>query len=206
MLSTGISGLYIGSYVGIAPIDDPEIAVFVMLDEPMSGRYYGSAISAPVASKIMADILPYLGYEPQYTEEELSKISVSVPDATGIEIETARDRITSAGLAYKVVGNGTTVLRQLPKAGDSVYNGGTVILYTDDVENSTTTVPDLTGLTATEANLAAAKAGINIEFSGDTSSSNLKSYSQSVPAGETVPMGHIVTVSFRNEGEADLAD
>lgn len=206
MLATGIEGLYIGSYVGIAPIDDPEIAVFVMLDEPMSGRYYGSAISAPVASKIMADIMPYLGYEPQYTEEELSKISVSVPDAKGMEISAARERITSAGLAYKVVGNGANVLRQLPEAGNSVYNGGTVILYTDDVENSTTTVPDLTGLTATEANLAAAKASINIEFSGDTSSPNLKSYSQSVPAGETVPMGHIVTVSFRNEGEADLAD
>lgn len=206
MLATGIDGLYIGSYVGIAPIDDPEIAVFVMLDEPMSGRYYGSAISAPVASKIMADIMPYLGYEPQYTEEELSKISVSVPDAMGMEISAARERITSAGLAYKVVGNGANVLRQLPEAGDSVYNGGTVILYTDDVENSTTTVPDLTGLTATEANLAAAKANINIEFSGDTSSPNLKSYSQSVPAGNTVPMGHIVTVSFRNEGEADLAD
>lgn len=206
MLATGIDGLYIGSYVGIAPIDDPEIAVFVMLDEPMSGRYYGSAISAPVASKIMADILPYLGYEPQYTEEELSKISVSVHDVTGMEIEKARERITSSGLAYKVVGNGSTVLRQLPEAGESVYNGGTVILYTDDVENTTTTVPDLIGLTATEANLAAAKAGINIEFSGDTSSPNLKSYSQSVPAGDTVPMGHIVTVNFRNEGQADLAD
>ncbi len=206
MLETGIEGLYIGSYVGIAPIDDPEIAVFVMLDEPMSGRYYGSAISAPVASKIMADIMPYLGYEPQYTQEELSKISVSVPDVSGDEIESAKEQITSAGLAYKVVGNGKSVLRQLPTAGESVYNGGTVILYTDDVENTTTTVPDLTGLTATEANSAAANAGINIEFSGDTSSPNLKSYSQSVAAGETVPLGHIVTVNFRNEAEADLAD
>ena len=67
--ATGNSHLYIGSYVGVAPIDDPEIAVFVMLDEPTGANYYGGVISAPVGSKVMADILPYLGYEPQYTAE-----------------------------------------------------------------------------------------------------------------------------------------
>lgn len=206
ILSTGNSRLYIGSYVGIAPIDDPEIAVFVMLDEPAGVNYYGGVISAPVGSKIMTDIMPYLGYEPQYTAEELEKISVTVPDVTGEEISAAKTRINSSRLAYKVIGNGDTVLKQLPEAGYSVYNGGTVILYTEESEIQTTTVPDLTGLTASQVNTVAANAGVNVEFSGSVTSSTTLSYSQDINAGETVSLGQIVTVYFRDEASADMVE
>ena len=197
--------LYIGSYVGIAPIDDPEIAVFTMLDEPTSGRYYGSLISAPVSSKVMADIMPYLGYEPQYSEEELKSISVSVPEVVGATVDIAKSEIVKSGLNHKVVGTGDTVTKQLPAAGSSVYNGGTVILYTDDRESETTTVPNLIGLTANEVNRVAAAAGINIEFSGNTTSASLKAYNQSVAEGTQVAKGEIVTVYFRDEETVDLA-
>ena len=206
ILTTGNSHLYIGSYVGIAPIDDPEIAVFVMLDEPTGANYYGGLISAPVGSKIMTDILPYLGYEPQYTDEELEKISVSVPDVTGEEVSKAKQRINSSKLAYKVIGNGETVLKQLPEAGNSVYNGGTVILYTEESEAQTVTVPNLVGLTATQVNAVATNAGINVEFSGNVTSSTVLSYSQSIAEGESVSMGQIVTVYFRDEASADMAE
>ena len=206
ILSTGNSHLYIGSYVGIAPIDDPEIAVFVMLDEPAGANYYGSIISAPVGSKIMADILPYMGYEPQYTDEELKKISVSVPDITGEKISAAKTRVNSSKLSYKVIGNGETVIKQLPEAGSSVYNGGMVILYTEESEAQTATVPNLIGLTASQVNSAAAAAGINVEFSGSVSSSTVLSYNQDINAGETVSLGQIVTVYFRDEASADMAE
>lgn len=205
MLSLNVKGLYIGSYVGIAPIDDPEIAVFVMLDEPMSGRYYGSAISAPVGSKIMADILPYLGYEPQYSAEELEKLAVKVPDITGSELMKAREQLSALNLSYKIVGSGSTVTSQLPAAGESLYKGGTVIIYTDTSEEESATVPNLVGLTATEAATAAANSGVNIVFAGNTSSSDLKSYSQSITAGTKVKLGEIITVYFRDDGNADLA-
>ena len=204
--ATGNSRLYIGSYVGIAPIDDPEIAVFVMLDEPTGANYYGGVISAPVGSKVMTDILPYLGYEPQYTEEELKKISVSVPDVTGEEITAAKTKINSSKLSYKVIGSGQTVVKQLPEAGNSVYNGGMVILYTEESESQTATVPNLIGLTASEVNTAAATAGINIEFSGSMSSNTVLSYAQDIAAGETVPLGQIVTVYFRDEASADMTE
>ena len=206
ILSTGNSHLYIGSYVGIAPIDDPEIAVFVMLDEPAGANYYGGIISAPVGSKIMADILPYMGYEPQYTDEELKKISVSVPDITGEKISAAKTRVNSSKLSYKVIGNGETVIKQLPEAGSSVYNGGMVILYTEESEAQTATVPNLIGLTASQVNSAAAAAGINVEFSGSVSSSTVLSYNQDITAGETVSLGQIVTVYFRDEASADMAE
>lgn len=206
MLESGTKGLYIGSYVGIAPIDKPEIAVFVMLDQPTSGRYYGGAISAPVGSKIMNDIMPYMGFEPQYSEEELSRISVSVPDVKGLELAAAKERISSGNLSYKVVGSGNTVINQLPAAGTSVYNAGTVILYTDESEQLTTTVPNMVGMTASQVNAAAASAQINVEFLGNTSSNAITSYNQSVAAGESVPVGQVVTVYFRDENAAAQAD
>lgn len=199
ILTTGDKGLYIGSYVGLAPIDNPQIAVLVMLDEPKGEKYYGGAICAPVGSKIMADILPYLGLEPQYTEEQLKKLAVTVPETVGDDITTAKGKITTAKLTYRVVGSGTAVTRQLPEAGNRVYNGGTVILYTDGTENESVTVPNLIGCTATEANTAAVSAGLNIEFSGNTTSSGLKAYKQSIAPGETVPAGSIITVYFLDE-------
>ena len=206
ILSTGNTRLYIGSYVGVAPIDDPEIAVFVMLDEPTGANYYGGVISAPVGSKVMTDILPYLGYEPHYTEEELEKISVSVPDVTGEKIEAAKTKINGIRLSYKIVGSGDKVVKQLPEAGNTVYNGGTIILYTEQGDTQNATVPDFTGLTVNQVNSAAASAGINVEFSGSITSSEALSYNQDIAAGESVPMGTIVTVYFRDEASADMAE
>lgn len=204
--ATGNQRLYIGSYVGIAPIDDPEIAVFVMLDEPIGANYYGSVISAPVGSMVMADILPYLGYELQYTDEELAKISISVPDVVDEEIAAAKAKINNIGLSYKVIGAGEKVVSQLPQAGSSVYNNGTVILYTEQSESQTVTVPSLVGLTVSEVNNVAAASGINVEFSGSVTSSTVKSYNQDTQPGETVPIGQIVTVYFRDEASADMAE
>ncbi len=205
ILETDNKSLYIGSYVGIAPIDNPEIAVFVMIDEPTSGRYYGSIISAPVGSRIMSDIMPYLGFEAQYSEDELKKLSVSVPDVVGKELDEAKSVINDNKLSYKIVGNGDKVTKQLPAAASNVHNGGTVILYTDNTTSEKTTVPNLVGLTANEVNNAAANAGINIEFSGAITSSTVKSYRQSIEAGSEVALGEIVTVYFRDEETVDLA-
>ncbi len=203
ILETGDSYLYIGSCITVAPIDDPEIAVFVMLDEPKGDKYYGGIISAPVNSKIMTDVLPYLGYEASYTEDELKKLTVSVPETVGSTLEEAKAKVNASKLQHQVVGSGDTVVRQLPEAGNQVLNGGIVILYTEDSGDKNVTVPQLVGLTATEANSAAAKAGINIEFSGNTSSSGLTAYKQSIEAGQSVEAGTIVTVYFRDDSTVD---
>lgn len=200
---TGDNYLYIGSCATVAPIDDPEIAVFVMLDEPKGSNYYGGVISAPVNSKIMADVLPYLGYEPSYTEEELKKLAIEVPDMVGLGVDDAKGKLTTAKLQYKIVGSGEKVIRQLPEAGNKVISGGVVMLYTEQSENTTVTVPDFRGLTATEANTAAANAGVNIEFSGNTATGGLKAYNQSVAPGTSVEAGSIITVYFRDETTVD---
>lgn len=204
ILQTGDKRLYIGSCATVAPIEKPEIAVFVMLDEPKGEKYYGGAISAPVNSKIMADILPYLGFEPSYTEEQLQKLAITVPDTVGSAIADAKGKITTQKLEYKVVGNGEKVVRQLPAAGSKVISGGVVILYTEDGAAVTkATVPNFKGLSATEVNAAAAKAGVNIEFSGNTSTGGLKAYKQSVEAGKEVDAGTVITVYFSDDNVVD---
>ncbi len=201
--ATGDKYLYIGSCVTVAPIDKPEIAVFVMLDEPKGSNYYGGVISAPVNSKIMADVLPYLAYEPSYSDEELKKLSIEVPDTVGDTVEKARGKVTAKKLEYKIVGSGEKVIRQLPEGGSKVVNGGTVILYTDKTSDKTATVPDFKGLTATEANKAAATSGVNIVFSGNITTSGLKAYNQSITKGTKVDAGTVVTVYFRDESTVD---
>ena len=174
-----------------------------MLDEPKGDKYYGSMTSAPVNGQIMSDILPYLGYEPSYSADELKNLTVTVPEVTGSMLSAAKTKITNAKLKVQVVGEGEKVIRQLPESGNQVLSGGVVILYTGNDENKSATVPNLVGLTATEANTLAASAGINIEFSGLTTASGLKSYKQSIESGTQVNAGTIVTVYFRDESGAD---
>ncbi len=201
--ATGDNYLYIGSCMTVAPIDNPEIAVFVMLDEPKGDKYYGGVISAPVNSKIMTDVMPYLGYEASYSEEELKNLTVSVPETINVALDTAKNKISAAKLQYQVVGKGDTVIRQLPEAGSQVLLNGVVILYTEESDDKTVTVPNLIGLTATEVNKKAAAAGINVEFSGNTTSAGLKSYRQSIDAETAVGAGTIVTVYFRDDSAVD---
>ena len=203
ILATGDNYLYVGSCVSVAPIDDPEVAILVILDEPKADKYYGGVISAPVNGKIMTDILPYLGYEPSYSEEELENLATSVPELVGDTVDNAKAKLSSVKLHYQVKGNGDKIVKQLPEAGNRILSGGVVILYTEDTGDQTVTVPNLVGLTANEVNTVAAQSGINVEFSGNTTSSGLKSYNQSVAAGTTVSAGTIVTVYFRDESAVD---
>ena len=199
--------LYIASYLAVAPIDKPEIAVLVMIDEPTAGQYYGSAVSAPIGAEILAEVLPYLGYEPQYTDKELASLSISVPNVVGDALSAAKGKITNAKLTYKVVGNGEKVVDQIPKSTESLHSGGVVILYTEEsTQASVATVPDFTGLSVSSANATAKNAGLNIQFAGNTSSSGVVAYKQSIERGKEVATGTVVTVYFRDTSADSVAD
>lgn len=201
--ATGDSYLYIGSCITVAPADDPEIAVLVLLDEPKGDKYYGGIISAPVNSKIMSDVLPYMGYEASYSEEELKKLTISVPEVTDLKLSEARVKITNSKLQYQVIGSGDKVIRQLPEGGNKVLAGGVVILYTEEGNDKTVEVPNFIGMSATDINRVAANLGLNIEFSGNISTNGLKAYNQSIEAGQSVNAGTIVTVYFRDDTAVD---
>lgn len=191
---------YIASYCGYAPADDPQVAMLVFFDEPLpqGGQVFGSAIAGPPFAKTMSEILPYLGVEAKYTEEELAKLDTSAPDVLGKSVQEAQNLIQSAELNVKVYGQGDTVLSQVPEPGKSIPKSGQVVLFTDEESAAqTVTVPKLTGLTLAQANSTAANAGINISISGAAlTGKNAVSNLQSIPEGSQVPPGTMVTVDF----------
>lgn len=205
-IAHGTDKLYISSCISVAPADKPEIAVLVMIDEPSAGQYYGSAVAAPIAVEIMSEVLPYLGYEPHYTEKELASLSIPVPNVVGDTVGAATGKITNVKLTYKLIGSGEKVIKQIPASSSSLHSGGVVILYTEDTtEKNDATVPDFSGMTISQVNEAASKAGINVKFVGNTAVSSVVAYKQNFEKGTTVSIGSVVTVYFR-DASANNAD
>ena len=188
------------SFSGFAPADDPQVAILVILDEPQSAIRFGGTISAPVAQKVLNDALPYLGIEPKYTEEELANLSRTTPKLEGDSLSVAENKLANLDLKSKVVGSGSSVVKQVPEAGQSIPKGGTVVLYTDeDSTSKTAKVPDFKGMTMVQANNAAVGAGLNIQLSGLSNSgggTEAKAVGQSIMAGTEVSPGTVVTVEF----------
>lgn len=200
--------LYIASYLAVAPADKPEIAVLVMVDEPSAGQYYGSAVSAPIGAEILSEVLPYLGYEPTYTDKELAALSIGVPYVIGDTLTVAKGKITNAKLNYKIIGKGDKVMKQIPASTEALHSGGIVLLYTEEGDSKVTqtTVPDFTNLSVSAANATAINAGLNIQFAGNTSASTVVAYKQSIPAGTKVNTGSVIIVYFRDTKKENLAD
>ncbi len=188
----------VASFCGVAPCDDAQLICLVVLDEPHAPVIYGGTLAAPVAGKIFADVLPYLGVEAVYTEEELKDIDIATPALVGKSIEQAKNILNQSGISYKLVGDGEKVARQLPASGQMISRGGTVVIYTDGAEDKKVTVPDFSGYSISGANSLANQHQLNIALSGVTGeNSGAVAYSQSVEAGKEVDMGTVITVSFR---------
>lgn len=205
MLSSGKKGLYIASFCGVAPMDDPEIAMIFLLDEPHGTSYYGGTISAPPGGQILSEILPYLGYQPQYSDEQIMQSTKTVPGVVGKTVDAAKSEVAAKGLSYKIVGSGQKVIRQLPESGSTVFNQGTVILYTEaSAEKLKTKVPALTGMSLSQVNNLAAQYGLNISFKGNVNSNKaVVSYQQSIAAETEVERGTLVEVYFRSNETGD---
>ncbi|MCI9415293.1 MAG: PASTA domain-containing protein [Clostridiales bacterium] len=203
-VAEGVKKDVVASFSGFAPADDPQVAILVLLDEPHAPVNFGGTISAPVAQKVLADALPYLGIEPVYTEEELANMNRTTPDVKDKEVSAAQNMITNSSLNYTVVGTGSTVLRQVPEAGSSIPKNGTVVLYTEESgAEKKAVVPDFNGKTLSQANQAAAAANINLQISGVMSGADnvgtqgeAKGGSQNIAAGTEVEPGTVVEVKF----------
>ena len=193
-----VDGEYIASFVGCAPADDPQIAVLIIIDEPQVYNHGGGAIAAPVAGVVIEQTLKYMNVEPVYSDEELAKLNASTPDVNGMSIAAAKESLSKQNFSARVVGNGDKVVSQYPAKGQSIPVEGVVVLYTQtgNVE-TTSTVPDLTGLSIGEANKRAVNSGYNIRISGASHDSEVVSYRQSVEKGTKAELGSTITVYFK---------
>ncbi len=207
-LTSGVgSGKYVASFGGFAPADDPEVAILILVDEPV-GQYNGGQICTPVAAKVLEKTLEYLGIERQYTEKELKHLDTYAPNLVGGTVKDAKAMLEKDGFEVKVVGDGDTVISQMPSYNQSIPQNGIIILYSEaEAERLTVEVPDLRLMTVSQANKYAISAGLNIKISGNAlNEGELISYDQSIEPGEEVEYGKTITVYFKsNTGVDDYA-
>lgn len=195
------SGKYIASFVGFAPADNPQLVCLLMLDEPNAGATGGGAIAAPAVGRIFEDVLPYLGYEPQYTEKNAQTISVSVPNITGLTVEKATDKLVNLGLSISVKGSGDVITTQIPETGTKLHIGSVVIAYTQAEEKKgTCIVPSVVGMTRENALNAINNSKLVMEIDSPSSSqgpgADHIAVSQSPQAESEVAEGTKIYVKF----------
>jgi stage V sporulation protein D (sporulation-specific penicillin-binding protein) len=200
--------LRISSCVAYAPADDPQYTIIIMVDEPSIGSAYGSIVAAPYIGNVLREILPYLGVEAVYSERELANMSVQVPNFVHWSRALAENYARSLDIEIEIRGEGNYIVKQTPGAGALMEQSlGKVILYAgSDIPERTVRVPDVTGRTAAAANGMIINAGLNIRIEGTRnylSGTGAVVVSQSPAAGELVPEGTVVTVTFRYLDETD---
>jgi stage V sporulation protein D (sporulation-specific penicillin-binding protein) len=212
--NVGSKGRYVCSTVAYAPAENPQYAVIIIVDEPTSGVLYGSTVAAPYVGNVMETILPYLGVEAVYTEEELAKMTVKIPKCLYNTGNYAKSVCESSryGLTVEIVGDPAgVVVKQYPEAGTVIEkSGGRIVLYTDrEAEEPRVVVPDVTGMSAVAANQTLINAGLNIRIFGTKnylSGTGATVISQSIRGGTEVARGTVVEVTFRYLGDEDYAD
>lgn len=141
---------YISSFGGVAPVDDPRIAVLVIVDEP-TGIYYGGTVAGPFAAMVIENTLNYMEIPRKYTEAELKNIEekVLVPEVTGLTIAEAGELISGMDLKYTTEYEDftldTIIVDQYPKAGNELQRGGIIDLYLASGTNNPTLSKEVNG-------------------------------------------------------------
>ena len=198
-----MEGKYIASFCAIAPVDDPQVVMLVILDEPSGDLYQGGQVAAPVLQLIMADTLRYLGVVSQLQDIKTEKINfkaeqlTSVPDVRNLTVEEAQKVISVAGLNYELQGGGTYVGSQTPASFSQVAVGTTILLDTvGSAGSDSVIVPDLTGKYVRQVAEILNAMGLKVKTEGGG-----RAYEQSPVPGSSVKRGDVITVYFQNENQ-----
>ena len=189
------------SFVGVAPMDDPEYIVLVALDTPSrsTGIYIsGGVMAAPTVGAVLEDILPYLGVQRQYAVDDIRSQAVTMPDLTALTFKEASAILKNLNLTAVRVGEGEALTAQLPAAGQTVPGGSQVLLYYGQAaETEYVKVPDFSGMTRQQASDAAGLLGLYILVSGNPSvEPKVVVIGQNVPVGTEVTRGSTITLNF----------
>lgn len=205
----GNTSYRVSSCVAYAPSENSQVAVIMLVDEPTIGSKYGSVVVAPYISNLMELILPYLGMKPEYSSIDNEHKQITVEDYTSKSVDEAIEALSKDGIKYEIIGDGETVLSQMPSKGSLIYiKKGRVLLYTskDYNEEITVKVPNVIGKTPEEANLILYNAGFNVKIEGamNFSVSQGATITYQYPAsGSAIRRGDVVTIKvvYTNEKE-----
>ena len=196
------------SFVGVAPMEDPEYIVLVALDTPsrQTGIYIsGGVMAAPTVGAVMADILPYLGVAKTFTEEDTFGKIVVVDDLTGLTAKEAEKLLKEKSLTVRTIGTGETVTGQIPAAGQTISGNSQVLIYLgEEPPAENVTVPNFIGMNRQQAGDAVAQLGLYILVAGNTDlKPNITVTAQSIAPGDTVPIGTTIRLEFADTKAAD---
>ena len=199
---------YIVSFVGFAPADDPQIALLVLLDSPGNGSgvyVSGGQMAAPTVGRMFADILPYMGIEPEY-DDASEAADKAVPGLEGLGTDEAAKALEKEGFGCRVIGTGDTVTAQLPLAGTVIAEGSTVIIYAGAQPSAALeTMPGISGLSYAEAVKELDKYGVFVRSSTVVRDANAQRvFTQSVKAGADIKHGTVVEVTLASDDESIL--
>ena len=200
----GEEEMYVFSYFVFAPADDPQVAALVLIDSPTQGdTSYANTVVGPLASTVMSDILPYLDIGTTYTDEELANQEVSVPTGlVGADLATAEAKLRSQGLEAYIIGDGENVIDVYPEESSRVPNESTIVLYTEGSEISTVTMPNVVGMTPTQASQTLGSYGLNVRISGGAANNTkARVVLQEYEAGTTLTRGTVVEIDCVVSGE-----
>lgn len=199
---------YIASYCGFAPAEDPKYALLVFFDEPDGGENGGftggNAVAGPIFSAMMQEILPYLGVEVEYSDDEYNEMYTVSPKVVGLSITDAQAALQEQGLKYNIVGDESdwdnVVVEQIPESGSTVPKDGMVVLYTSgyDMDDALVEVPDFSGSGLVNASYLAAECGLQISVNGSRDEGTVVMM-QATPAGDKVKKGTVITLTFAEE-------
>lgn len=188
---------YIMSFAAIAPSDNPEVAMLIIVDEP-NVDLGGGALCAPIAADVIKETMSVLSIEPHYNETE-AKNSIKTPSLIGMSLNDAKTNLSNKNIKFKIIGDGDSVIDQSPSVNTIISNNGSVVLYTKKDNKHTTKVPNFIGLTVSQANKLASDNNINLVISGNNvSNASVVAYSQDIDADTIVEQGSVVEVSFKN--------
>ncbi len=193
---------YIASFCGIAPADDPQVALLCFFDSPDKDiNYYGTTVAAPCFRKIMAEVLPYLGVERVFAEDEVTMLDTTTGDYTNRSVEEAEAAALKDKLKVEIVGEGDTVIAQNPAAYAKLPADGTVMLYTDEESRSErVVVPDFKGCNLNDANFLASTHKLNLCIVGSAiSDSTSYVQKQDIEADQEVAPYTVITVEFSQQ-------
>lgn len=199
--ANGGFSLRIGSCVGFAPYDNPEIAMIIVVDEPTTA-HYGATVAAPYISRMSKIALTHLGYEAVYRPDEKAMQEVAVDSYIGMSVGEAKRAIAALGLAVDFGNAAATdiVTGQMPASGKVLHIGvGRVLLYTGNEKNDFVSVPDLAGADMTVATKRLLDAGLNIRLLGASAAGSTaypKAATQSIAPGTVVSRGTVIAVTF----------
>lgn len=201
---------FTASFIGVAPMDDPQIAVLIVIsDLPYEATHGGGAIAAPVVGRVMNEVLPYMGVEPVYDETEADRREVSTPRVIDMTEEEAEAAAKNAGLTCRFLGEGDTVSDQVPSAGQKIPVDSQMIIYLGDRTKTTepVTVPDILGRAPEEVEAVLKNNNLYLRRTGVASSQynwQTTAIKQNPAPGTKVSVGTVIEVEFSNtEGVSD---